>query len=216
MKVNLPLLIIVIVVLVTVDVSLSTLQQLKHSILIRSSVDAAKTPILHSLKSTEVIADALPTQAYAAPKTVSIPKIGLTANIVAVGLTTQDAMDVPNNFVDVGWYDLGYKPGQQGSVVLDGHYDNFHGQPAVFYYLDTLSKGDQIIVTDQNGKQFTYVVTDNEVYPVDGLPNQQIFASTDAARLNIITCHGQYENSIQTYNQRTVIYSVLTGSQPSI
>ncbi len=150
-------------------------------------------------------------QQYYPPIHLSIPKISLSANIVSVGLDNTNAMDVPNNFVDVGWYNLGSKPGQLGSTVLDGHSDDFHGNPAVFYYLDTLQIGDQIIVTDQNGKKLTYTVTGNEVYPVDALPLRQIFASNDAIRLNLITCHGQWDNSIQTYNQRTVIYSVLSN-----
>ena len=156
-----------------------------------------------------------PLQKFYPPKLLSIPKIGLSTNVVSVGLDSTNAMDVPNNFVDVGWYNLGAMPGQFGSTVLDGHSDDFHGNPAVFYYLDTLQKGDQIYVTDQNGKQYTYTVTDNVVYPENALPLQYIFASNDAVRLNLITCHGQWDNSIQTYNQRTVIYSVLTGSIPN-
>lgn len=143
------------------------------------------------------------------PKQLSIPKIGLTANIVPVGLDNNGRMDVPNNFVDVGWYDLGYKPGEQGSAVLDGHSDDFHGNPAVFYHLDELQPGDQILVTDQMNKVYTYVVSDNEVYPVDQLPLQQIFTTHDQARLNLITCHGTWDDGAQTYNQRTVIYATL-------
>jgi len=168
------------------------------------------TPVVHP-HSLTAQADAVsnPPQVIYVPKLLSIPKIGVNATIVAVGLDSQNRMDVPNNFVDVGWYNLGYKPGEKGSAVLDGHSDNFHGDPAVFYKLDQLSKGDQIIVADQTGKQYTYIVTDNEVYPYDQLPLQQIFASHDQARLNLITCHGQWDNLTQTYNQRTVIYSTL-------
>jgi sortase (surface protein transpeptidase) len=165
--------------------------------------------------ATQTLTPTSQQQAYYSPKLLSIPKIGLTANVVSVGLDSTGAMDVPNNFVDVGWYNLASKPGQVGSTVLDGHSDNFHGDPAVFYYLDTLAKGDQIFITDQNGKEFTYTVIDNEVYPVDALPLRYIFASNDAVRLNLITCHGQWDNSIQTYNQRTVIYAVLSGSATS-
>jgi LPXTG-site transpeptidase (sortase) family protein len=171
------------------------------------------TPIeSRSTPTTEPHSTPQPTPMYYAPRLLSIPKIGLRANVVSVGLDSDNDMDVPNNFVDTGWYNLGSMPGQLGSTVLDGHSDDFHGNPAVFYYLDTLQKGDQIIVTDQSGKQFTYTVTDNEVYPVDSLPLRQIFASSDAIRLNLITCHGQWDSSIQTYNQRTVIYSVLSES----
>lgn len=210
MNLKLPLLLLLLLVLVSTYIFVQTSHHLQHAVLSSASPHVAQAYAIASPSATRTS-----TQYATAPKTVSIPKIGLIANIVALGLNDQKDMDVPDNFVDVGWYDLGYKPGQLGSAVLDGHYDDFHGQPAVFYYLDTLTKGDKIIVTDQTGKQLTYIVTDNEVYPVDGLPLQQIFASNDAARLNIITCHGQYENTIQTYNQRTVIYSVLERSATS-
>ena len=146
---------------------------------------------------------------YSPPKQLVIPKIGLNANITSVGLDSQNRMDVPNNFVEVGWYNLGYMPGQKGSAVLDGHHDDFNGHPAVFYYLSDLEIGDQIYVTDQSGKQYTYKVTNNEIYPYDQLPLQQIFATNDKARLNIITCHGTWDSVRHDYSHRTVIYSEL-------
>lgn len=180
------------------------------SIFFAPSKNVPHSPVIPLAKASNTH-NALPAQAitYYAPKLLSIPKINLTASIVAVGLDSQKRMGVPNNFVDVGWYDLGYKPGEHGSAVLDGHSDDFHGNPAVFYNLDQLQKGDQIYVTDQKGKTYTYIVTDSIVYPQNDLPLQQIFASNDKTRLNLITCHGIWDNSIQTYNERTVIYAVL-------
>lgn len=145
---------------------------------------------------------------YSTPVQIVIPKISLSADIVPVGLDSQNRMDVPDNFIQVGWYDLGAKPGEQGSAVLDGHSDDFHGNPAVFFNLDQLQKGDQILVTDQTGKKLTFTVEDNVVYPTDQMPLQQIFAADDKARLNLITCHGEWDTNMQTYNQRTVIYAV--------
>ena len=178
-----------------------------------SSVSISAEKLIRNTKidtSTTVLAsEPKPSIINSIPSLLSIPKINLSANVVAVGLTKQSAMGVPDNFVEVGWYDLGYKLGQKGSVVLDGHYDNFHGEPAVFYNLDNLSKGDKIFVTDQLGKTYTYVVTKNIVYPYDHMPLSQIFAANDKNRLNIITCHGVWDSNFQTYNQRTVIYSQL-------
>ncbi|MGE5042013.1 MAG: class F sortase [Candidatus Levyibacteriota bacterium] len=146
------------------------------------------------------------------PTTLFIPKINLSANVVPVGLDNENRMDVPNNFVDVGWYSLGSKPGELGSVVLDGHFDDFHGGPAVFYRLNELQNGDQILITDSSGKKLVYTVSKNLVYPLDSMPLENIFHASDKFRLNIITCHGSWDNTLQTYNQRTVIYAQLQSS----
>lgn len=146
---------------------------------------------------------------YAPPVNIKIPKINLDTEIVPVGLDEQNRMDVPNNFVQAGWYNLGPKAGEIGSVVVDGHHDDFSGNPAVFYYLSELVSGDEIILTDQNGKQYTYVVADNIVYPYNQLPLQSIFVSNDKPRLNLITCAGIWDGQRGDYSQRTVIYSVL-------
>lgn len=208
MKVKLPLLFLLLLLLISI-LLFQRDKTLKASAAIQSPVPTVENQPDPTIQPTST---PQPTHTYYPPKLLSIPKIGLTANVVSVGLDSTNAMDVPKNFVDVGWYNLGAMPGQFGSTVLDGHSDDFHGDPAVFYYLDTLQKGDQIFVTDQSGKQLTYTVVANEVYPVNSLPLEQIFASNDAVRLNLITCHGQWDNSIQTYNQRTVIYAILSGS----
>lgn len=149
------------------------------------------------------------TPTFYPPKLLNIPKIGLNANVVPVGLDSQNRMDVPNNFIEVGWYNLGSKPGEKGSVVLAGHYDDFKSNPAVLYYLSRLEKGDKVLVTDQSNKEFTYVVSDKIIYPYDQLPLQQIFTANDKARLNIITCQGEWDSAREDYSGRTVIYSEL-------
>lgn len=172
-----------------------------------SAVFQPENQIKHSGLETAYAKEEAPQ--YSPPKILTIPKIGLNTNVISVGLDTQNRMDVPNNFVDAGWYNLGPMPGQTGSVVIDGHSDDFRGNPAVFYYLKDLALGDQIIVTDQVNKQYTYIVSDIEIYPYTEVPLQQIFDTRDKARLNLITCHGEWDNTINTYNQRIVIYSEL-------
>lgn len=145
----------------------------------------------------------------AKPKSLSIPKLGLTDVVVEeVGMDAQGRMDVPGKVNDVGWYDLGFKPGDKGSAVIDGHFDTVTGAPAVFYYLNRLQKGDQIQVTDAAGRQYSFAVTDVEAYDFDKLPLQQIFASHDKSRLNLITCNGTWDRSSKNYSKRMVVYAV--------
>ncbi len=146
------------------------------------------------------------------PKVISIPKIGVQSSIEDVGMDSQGRMDIPKNNNDVAWYDLGYKPGQKGSAVIDGHYDTATGAGAVFYHLSQLSKGDKIIVIDSNKKSYTFIVTDIINYPFDQLPLKPIFTKNDKSRLNLITCEGTWDRKTHNYLSRTVIYSELWGS----
>lgn len=144
-----------------------------------------------------------------APKELEIPKLGVSANVEEVGLDTQGKMDVPKVLGDVGWYDLGYVPGDKGSAVIDGHYDLASGAPSVFYYLSNLSPGDKIYVTDQDNRQYTFVVDESTAYPYNQLPLQQIFDSTDKPRLDLITCSGIWDQGTRNYSQRLVVYAEL-------
>lgn len=143
------------------------------------------------------------------PQTISIPKIGVEAKVEKVGLDSQKRMDVPKNVNNVGWYELGFRPGERGSAVLDGHLDTVTGAPAVFYYLTSLAPGDQIIVTDDQGKTYTYQVEKQVAYPYNQVPLEEVFASSDKPRLNLITCNGIWDVGNSNYSQRVVVYSVL-------
>lgn len=143
------------------------------------------------------------------PITFSIPKLGVIAAVESVGMDAKGNMDVPKNDNNVAWYNLGYKPGDQGSAVIAGHYDTRSGSPAVFYNLTKLQSGDLVKVTDTSDTTYTYKVTEITTYDFDKVPMQQVFASTDKARLNLITCEGTFDRASRNYSKRTVVYTEL-------
>ncbi|UOR12041.1 class F sortase [Halobacillus amylolyticus] len=98
------------------------------------------------------------------PTNVKVPSIGIDAPVNEVGVLENGQMGVPKNDAVAGWFKPGTKPGNTGNAVLAGHVDNQSG-PAVFYYLKDLQKGDEIIVTNEEGKELTYVVQKSESYP---------------------------------------------------
>ena len=63
------------------------------------------------------------------PSTISIPKIGVKAAIVAVGLKKNGAMQTPDPG-EIGWYRNGPKPGDPGPAVLVGHVDTAYREPS--------------------------------------------------------------------------------------
>ncbi len=147
---------------------------------------------------------------FNSPKRLSIPKINVLSDVEEVGEDEKGNMDVPKKVENVGWYKFGFKAGQKGSVVLAGHLDDVNGDPAVFWDLNKLEAGDEIILTDEMGKEWTYVVTRNVTYPYDQFPLQEVFAKDDNAYLNLITCEGSFDQSSKNYSHRTVVYSKLS------
>lgn len=148
-----------------------------------------------------------PTPSIGIPQTFSIPSLHVTTHIEQVAMDSLGRMDVPKNVFDVAWYDLGPRPGEKGSAVIDGHYDTQTGAPAVFYSISQLRPGDTIIITDDNGQNYTFIITLNKNYPYNQLPLQKIFATNDKPRLNLITCSGVWDRQQHNYSTRDVIYA---------
>lgn len=145
------------------------------------------------------------------PKRLRIPSISVDAEIESVGMDAKGNMDVPKDSDNAAWYNLGYKPGENGSAVIDGHFDKESGDPAVFYKLSSLTKGDLIEVEQSNGEMLSFRVITSEEYNFDQLPLQKIFNSPGAPTLNLITCDGVFNKSAKNYSQRLVVYAELTN-----
>jgi sortase (surface protein transpeptidase) len=143
------------------------------------------------------------------PVTLSIPSIGVESEVENVGLDEKRNMDVPKKSEDVGWYNLGPKPGEAGSAVMAGHLDDPTGAPAVFWDLKKLTTGAKIEVTDENGDRHTFIVTDVENYPWNDFPLQKVFADSTGTKLNLITCGGNWDKENKNYSERTVVYADL-------
>ncbi|WP_273851501.1 class F sortase [Guptibacillus spartinae] len=142
------------------------------------------------------------------PVQLEIPAIDVTAEIENVGVLDNGQMGVPEDINKVGWFEPGFKPGTKGNAVLAGHVDSKTG-PAIFFYLEKLSKGDEIILTGQDGETMTFVVTGKERYPYNDSPIEKIFGPTDSRTLNLITCVGTFNRSKGTHEERLVVSTEL-------
>ncbi|MGG1686679.1 sortase domain-containing protein [Pseudalkalibacillus sp. NRS-1564] len=142
------------------------------------------------------------------PVQVEIPAIDVKAPVENVGILENGQMGVPEDINKVGWFEPGFKPGTKGNAVLAGHVDSKTG-PAIFFYLEKLSKGDEIILTDKEGEKMTFVVTGKERYPYNDSPIEKIFGTTDSRTLNLITCVGTFNRSKGTHEERLVVSTEL-------
>ncbi|WP_040285008.1 class F sortase [Sporosarcina koreensis] len=142
------------------------------------------------------------------PASIEIPELGIRTDIESVGTLPNGQMGVPQDVNHVGWFEPGTLPGSQGSAVMAGHIDSLTG-PAIFYKLDKLKQGDEVIVSGEDGEQMTFSVTRSETYPRDAAPIQDIFGFSYGSRLNLITCTGEFNRQAKTHEERLVVYTEL-------
>ena len=144
---------------------------------------------------------------YAAPIELAIDTIDVSALVKPTGLTPEGDMAIDDNPEEVAWYELGPKPGEEGSAVIAGHYGWKDGVASVFNSLNTLKQGDIISVVGEDSKILKFAVTRVALYA----PNQDatdVFKSDDGkAHLNLITCQGEWNKSLDTYTQRLVVFT---------
>lgn len=143
------------------------------------------------------------------PVSLAIPKLAVNTTVEYVGNDKDGNMDVPKNDDNVAWYQPGFRPGLAGNAVLAGHYDRKDGGPAVLYELNKLETGDEIIVTDEEGKKLTFLVTDKQKYPTNSFPVKDVFGPSNEKYLNLITCTGVWDPNKKIYGDRLVVRSEL-------
>lgn len=139
------------------------------------------------------------------PIRLTIPAININADIQHLGVTQAGEMEVPNNNIDVGWFDLGPRPGERGDAVIAGHFNGKNGKVGVFAKLDKLKMGDMLFVKDDKGKTTAFVVRESRTYD-PGYAND-VFNSNDGVHLNLITCDGVWDETKNSYSKRLVVFS---------
>lgn len=146
------------------------------------------------------------------PAHISIPSIGVNADIVQVGKNAKGTMSTPPDYKTAAWYAPGSRPGAPGSAVMAGHLNNSLSMAGVFANLDKLKRGDTIIVSDAGGHTRTFTVFASEVYPVDKAPTDLIFTTLGPSQLALVTCDGAWNQGKKSFNERLVVYARLTSS----
>ncbi|MDO8601801.1 MAG: class F sortase [bacterium] len=147
-----------------------------------------------------------------APVRLRIPAINVDANIQSLGKNAKGEMDTPhgeNRYQEAGWFNLGPKPGEIGSAVMAGHVDTYSLlTPGIFHDIDKLIPGDIVEVIDSNGTLFRFKVTGSAEFSA-GADASSVFGSTGKARLNLITCAGDWQQDQRQFNKRLVVFTEL-------
>ena len=77
----------------------------------------------------------------------------------------------------------------------------------MFWSLESLKPGDEILVIDLNGAERRFIVDYHTRYPYDDAPIQEIFGPAQDSRLALITCNGDWDRVNRNYSHRVVLYA---------
>ena len=144
------------------------------------------------------------TAATLVPATLSVPSIGVKADVELVGKKADGSMGTPQNFKDVAWYSLGSKPGESGSAVFDGHVNNALTQSGVFSNLSKVQKGDYVSIADAKGKTLVYQVSETKVLTPEA-DTAVLFATSGPQQIVLITCDGEWVQDEHQFSERLVV-----------
>lgn len=147
------------------------------------------------------------------PRYLTIDKIGVSkARILAMGVNAAGELDTPQNIFDVGWYEASGKPGQGGTMIIDGHNGGPHVL-GVFKNTPKLSEGDIITIERGDGIVYKYSVVENKSVLLEDADSYMVTAAKSPVSgkesVTLITCTGEWSQSQGTYLSRQFTRAVL-------
>jgi LPXTG-site transpeptidase (sortase) family protein len=143
---------------------------------------------------------------FGAAEWMRIPRIDVDSHVSDVGIV--------DGFYDVPWFDVGHHsdsadPGDLGNSIFNGHVVTINAGD-VFRHLDMLTPGDAIYVYTPNFR-LDWVATG--VFSVAQDDNSFI-ANSDAPRITLYTCTGQFNPIERSYAERFVVQGELVNVGP--
>ena len=156
-----------------------------------------------------------PSLARSLPVSVDIPAIGVSSDLLHLGLNADGTIQVPSLSTgadEAAWYKYSATPGQRGASVIEGHVDSYQG-PAVFFRLGALRPGEHIDVRLADGVTAVFRVTGVRQYSKSNFPAKIIYGASGYAALHLITCGGAFDYASGHYLSTTVVFASLTSSR---
>lgn len=147
------------------------------------------------------------------PRYLSIDRLGISkARVLPMGINADGELSTPNNIFDVGWYYSSGKPGQGGTLLIDGHNGGPHVQ-GVFKDLPALGDGDVITIERGDGQIFQYSVVENKTVALSDSNDYMATAMMSPMRghesVTLISCTGEWSQAQGTYLSRQFVRAIL-------
>jgi hypothetical protein len=140
------------------------------------------------------------------PARLWIPAIGVSSELVRLGLQDDGSLQVPSDFSVAGWWVGGASPGEKGPAVIVGHVDSGAG-PAVFYRLQQLRPGDVVWVAREDHADVRFVVQRLERVPKARFPTRAVYGPQPEAALRLVTCGGAFDRSTGHYVDNVIVFA---------
>jgi hypothetical protein len=138
----------------------------------------------------------------ALPVRLRIRAIDVDTRLEYLGLNEDRSINVDFDPSVAGWWKGGPRPGQVGPAVIMGHVR--WKAPAVFSRLDTLQRGDEILVDRADGTTARFVVTGKGNYRKTAFPSDLVYYPTLDPELRLVTCGGLIGGS---YRDNLVVFA---------
>ena len=142
----------------------------------------------------------------ALPVRLRIPSLGVDAPVGPVGKAADGTVEVPTRWEDVGWYDGGARPGEDGPAVLLGHVDSKAG-PAVFARLPQAPPGTVVEVVGDDGAVSRWRVERTDQHPKTRFPTEAVYLPGLRPELRLVTCGGAFDRTTGHYVDNVVVYA---------
>lgn len=144
------------------------------------------------------------------PERLAIPKLNVTGCIESVGVDQHGAVAVPTNIYTAGWFVDSAKPGEPGLSIIDGHINGNFTNDGIFQHLESLVAGDRFTVERGDGTILNYEVVSVDSVPLDDAAKKLFAHDTSIkSQLNLITCGGRWNESIQQFDHRIIAVAKL-------
>ena len=145
------------------------------------------------------------------PTTITIPRIGVNAEIMTLGTNPDGTVQVPplDQAQRAGWYSPGVSPGEVGNAVIVGHVDSAKLGPAVFFNLGSLQRGDTITVAREDGGSVTFTVDEVKSYPKTDFPTELVYGPSDKPSLRVVTCGGVFDRTARSYLNNIIVLATM-------
>lgn len=149
------------------------------------------------------------TAAPLADYTVTVPALQLAnAPLVPLGLNGDGSIQVPPLSAprELGVYDKGPLPGQNGPAVILGHV-NAGGVDGAFAKLDGLKVGDEVDTAAPGGAVTKYTVYRTATVPKSSFPTAEVYSDTPGPELRLVTCGGQLDQAAHNYLDQVIVWA---------
>lgn len=144
----------------------------------------------------------------AAPLLLHIEQLGVSADVVTVGVLPDGGMEIPDDVRVVGWYEAAQgrvSPGDAGTAVIAGHRDSRAQGAGALHDIATLRRGDTIDVVHIDGTVSRWRVDGTMTTRRDALPSEMLFRRGGEPRLALVTCGGEFDRGTRSYSHNTIV-----------